>query len=79
MASVYVPSQQDYAHRNNSSSSSSNPIKRQPEDDHEPKGPVGKPRKIQPAKEESEEEQTVIRRKTRQQKLNEEAPIKAKP
>ena len=56
MASGYSPSQQDEAHRNTSKSSSSNqpitvdrsnPIKRQPEEDHEPKGPAGRPRKTQ--------------------------------
>ena len=53
MASGYIPSQQDEAHRNTSKSSSSNqpmnvdsdPIKRQPEEDHEPKGRAGRPRK----------------------------------
>ena len=54
MASGYIPSQQDDAHRNTSKSSSSNqpinvdrnnPIKRQPEEDHEPKGRAGRPRK----------------------------------
>ena len=87
MASGYIPSQQDEAHRNTSKSSSSNqpmnvdknPIKRQPEEAHEPKGRVGRPKNTQPKEEESEEEPAGIRRKTRQHKLNEEAPIKAKP
>ena len=55
MASGYIPSQQDEAHRNTSKSSSSNqpmnvdsnPIKRQPEEDHEPTGRAGRPRKTQ--------------------------------
>ena len=51
-----TPSQQDFAHRIASKSSSSHqpinvdrsdPVKRGPEDDHEPKGPAGRPRTTQ--------------------------------